>query len=150
MNVDIDLVDSEDFDISRLEGPTGSPIPADSASAAWKANRGCPIRTREQDPLPGHLSGMQIAVIEFAGISPAWTANSAEFDPETPLPGGRPAAGTEGGLGHGRDDEAGADPVKLHEGTRAPGDIRRTRIYKRHRHRYEVNNSFAPVLRTRG
>ena len=39
----------------------------------------------------------------------------------------------------------GADPVKLHEGTRALEIFGEPVIYKRHRHRYEVNN----LLRTR-
>ncbi|MCC6755931.1 MAG: CTP synthase, partial [Solirubrobacterales bacterium] len=39
----------------------------------------------------------------------------------------------------------GADPVKLHEGTRALEIFGEAVIYKRHRHRYEVNN----LLRTR-
>ena len=34
----------------------------------------------------------------------------------------------------------GADPVKLHEGTRARECYDEAVIYKRHRHRYEVNN----------
>ena len=34
----------------------------------------------------------------------------------------------------------GADPVKLHEGTRARETYGEPVIYQRHRHRYEVNN----------
>ena len=39
----------------------------------------------------------------------------------------------------------GADPVKIHEGTKAMEFYGDAVIYKRHRHRYEVNN----LLRTR-
>ena len=44
----------------------------------------------------------------------------------------------------------GADPVKLHEGTRAREIFGEAVIYKRHRHRYEVNNHAAPPARGRG
>ena len=37
-------------------------------------------------------------------------------------------------------DSLGADPVKLHEGTRAREVYGEAVIYERHRHRYEVNN----------
>ena len=54
-------------------------------------------------PYLGVCLGMQVAVVEFArhvvGLD---GANSSEFDPETPLPGHRPAARAEGGRGHGR------------------------------------------------
>jgi CTP synthase len=39
----------------------------------------------------------------------------------------------------------GADPVKIHDGTRAREIFGEAVIYKRHRHRYEVNN----ILRRR-
>ena len=44
----------------------------------------------------------------------------------------------------------GADPVKLHDGTRAREIFGEAVIYKRHRHRYEVNNMLGAGSRTRG
>ena len=44
----------------------------------------------------------------------------------------------------------GADPVKLHDGTRAREIYGEAVIYERHRHRYEVNNHAAPAARGRG
>ena len=67
-------------------------------------------------------------------------ANSTEFDPETPypvidlLPEQKEVADMGGTM------RLGADPVKLHEGTRAREIYGEAVIYERHRHRYEVNN----------
>ena len=44
----------------------------------------------------------------------------------------------------------GADPVKLHEGTRAREIFDEPVIYKRHRHRYEVNNQLRRRLEDEG
>ena len=44
----------------------------------------------------------------------------------------------------------GADPVKLHEGTRAREIYGEAVIYERHRHRYEVNNHYIPRLEAAG
>jgi CTP synthase len=44
----------------------------------------------------------------------------------------------------------GADPVKLHDGTRAREIFEEAVIYKRHRHRYEVNNQLRRRLEDEG
>ncbi len=44
----------------------------------------------------------------------------------------------------------GADPVKIHEGTRAREIFGEAVIYKRHRHRYEVNNMLRRRLEDEG
>ncbi len=44
----------------------------------------------------------------------------------------------------------GADPVKLHEGTRAREIYGEAVIYERHRHRYEVNNLLRKRLEASG
>ena len=44
----------------------------------------------------------------------------------------------------------GADPVKLHDGTRAREIFGESVIYKRHRHRYEVNNMLRRRLEDEG
>ena len=68
-------------------------------------------------PFLGICLGMQIAVVEFARhVCGMEGANSAEFDPETPLPGRRPAARAEGGLRPRRDDAAGRRPGQAPRG----------------------------------
>jgi CTP synthase len=44
----------------------------------------------------------------------------------------------------------GADPVKIHDGTRAHEIYGESVIYKRHRHRYEVNNMLRRRLEDEG
>ena len=44
----------------------------------------------------------------------------------------------------------GADPVKLHEGTKAREIFGEAVIYKRHRHRYEVNNQLRRRIEDEG
>ena len=44
----------------------------------------------------------------------------------------------------------GADPVKLHPGTRARETYGEAVIYERHRHRYEVNNRYRSRLEDAG
>jgi CTP synthase len=102
-------------------------------------------------PYLGICLGMQIAVVEFArSIAGMEGANSAEFDPETPypvidlLPEQKEVSEMGGTM------RLGADPVKLHEGTRAREIFGEAVIYKRHRHRYEVNNMLRRRLEDEG
>jgi CTP synthase len=98
-------------------------------------------------PYLGICLGMQIAVIEFARhVCGLAGANSSEFDPETPypvidlLPEQKEVEDLGGSM------RLGADPVDLAAGTRAEGAYAESVVYERHRHRYEVNNHFRPLL----
>ncbi len=91
---------------------------------------------------------MQVAVAEFARhVAGMEGANSTEFDPETPypvidlLPEQKEVADLGGTM------RLGADPIKLHDGTRARELYGEAVIYERHRHRYEVNNLLRKRLR---
>jgi CTP synthase len=91
-------------------------------------------------PYLGICLGMQIAVVEFArAMAGMEGANSAEFDPETPFPVVDLLPEQKEVSEMGGTMRLGADPVKLHEGTRAREIFGEAVIYKRHRHRYEVN-----------
>jgi CTP synthase len=72
-------------------------------------------------------------------------ANSSEFDPETPYPVVDLLPEQKELRDMGGTMRLGADPVRLYEGTRAFEIFGEGVIYKRHRHRYEVNM----FLRTR-
>jgi CTP synthase len=67
-------------------------------------------------------------------------ANSSEFDPETPYPVIDLLPEQKEVDDMGGTMRLGADPVKLHAGTRAREIYDEPVIYQRHRHRYEVNN----------
>jgi CTP synthase len=102
-------------------------------------------------PYLGICLGMQIAVADFARhVAGLDGANSTEFDPETPhpvidlLPEQKEVRDMGGTM------RLGADPVKLHEGTRAREIYGEAVIYERHRHRYEVNNHLRKRLEQAG
>jgi CTP synthase len=99
------------------------------------------IAREERIPYLGICLGMQIAVAEFARhVAGMEGANSTEFDLETPhpvidlLPEQKEVADLGGTM------RLGADPIKLHAGSRSREIYGEAVIYERHRHRYEVNN----------
>jgi CTP synthase len=102
-------------------------------------------------PYLGVCLGMHVAVSEFARhVADMPGANSTEMDPETPypvidlLPEQREIADMGGTM------RLGADPVKIHDGTRARKAYGESVIYERHRHRYEVNNHLRKRLENAG
>jgi len=102
-------------------------------------------------PYLGICLGMQIAVAEFARhMADMEGANSTEFDIETPypvidlLPEQKEVADLGGTM------RLGADPIKLHEGSRVREIYGEAVVYERHRHRYEVNNLLRKRLQSAG
>jgi CTP synthase len=102
-------------------------------------------------PYLGICLGMQIAVAEFARhVAGMDGANSTEFDIETPypvidlLPEQKEVADLGGTM------RLGADPIKLHDGSRARESYGEAVVYERHRHRYEVNNLLRKRLQSAG
>ncbi len=77
-------------------------------------------------------------------------ANSAEFDPETPFPVVDLLPEQKEVSDLGGTMRLGADPVKLHDATRAREIYAEAVIYERHRHRYEVNNLLRKRLESAG
>ena len=115
----------------------------DHAPAASRARRRCPYL--------GICLGMQIAVADFARhVVGLEGANSTEFDPETPYPVIDLLPEQKEVRDMGGTMRLGADPVKLHEGTRAREVYGEAVIYERHRHRYEVNNHLRKRLEHAG
>jgi CTP synthase len=104
-----------------------------------------------QVPYLGICLGMQIAVAEFARhVAGMEGANSTEFDPETPYPVIDLLPEQKEVRDMGGTMRLGADPVKLHEGTRTREVYDEAVIYERHRHRYEVNNHLRKRLEQAG
>jgi CTP synthase len=102
-------------------------------------------------PYLGICLGMQVAVSEFARhVVGMDGANSTEFDPETPFPVIDLLPEQKEVRDMGGTMRLGADPVKLHDGTRARDIYGEPVIYERHRHRYEVNNHLRKHLEQAG
>jgi CTP synthase len=109
------------------------------------------IARERRIPYLGICLGMQIAVAEFARhVAGMEGANSTEFDIETPypvidlLPEQKEVADLGGTM------RLGADPIKLHDGSRAREIYGEAVVYERHRHRYEVNNLLRKRLQSAG
>ena len=143
VNVEVDLVSSEDLDTAGLADADGILIPGGFGERGIEGKVAASRYARENGiPFLGICLGMQMAVVDYARhVCGMEGANSAEFDPETPFPVVDLLPEQKEVTDLGGTMRLGADPVKLHEGTKAreifDGEAV---IYKRHRHRYEVNN----------
>jgi CTP synthase len=154
--IDIDWVDSETLDDgevrARLHAADGILIPGGFGVRGIEGKiQAARIAREERIPFLGVCLGMQMAVADFARhVAGMDGANSTEFDPETPfpvidlLPEQKEVADMGGTM------RLGADPVKLHDGTRAREIYGDAVIYERHRHRYEVNNLLRRRLQNAG
>jgi len=152
MNVEVKLVDSEDFDPAALDDVDGILIPGGFGERGIEGKIAAARIARERGiPYLGICLGMQIAVIEFARhVAGMDGANSGEFDPETPYPVVDLLPEQKEVSDMGGTMRLGADPVKLHDATRAREIFGEAVIYKRHRHRYEVNNMLRRRLEDEG
>jgi CTP synthase len=147
--VQIDWIDSEaleqdarDHAQELLAQADGILIPGGFGGRGIEGKIAAAQVAREQSiPYLGICLGMQVAVAEFArNVAGMEGANSTEFDLETPfpvidlLPEQKEVADLGGTM------RLGADPIKLHSGSRAREIYGEAVVYERHRHRYEVNN----------
>ncbi len=112
-------------------------------------------------PYLGICLGMQLAVIEFARhVAGFREAHSTEFNPATSEPvislvtewlssdGTLEKRSADSDLGGTM--RLGAQPCRLEPGSLARRLYGRDRVDERHRHRYEVNNHYLPVLKKAG
>ncbi len=135
-----------------LEGADGILIPGGFGGRGIEGKLIAARVARERCiPYLGICLGMQIAVAEFARHLAAMDgANSTEFDIETPypvidlLPEQKEVADLGGTM------RLGADPIKLHDGSRVREAYGEAVVYERHRHRYEVNNLLRKRLQSAG
>jgi CTP synthase len=159
--VDIRWVTSDDCESSegaddRLCDVDAICVPGGFGVRGIEGKLGALTYAREHGiPTLGLCLGMQCMVIEYARNKAGLTgANSAEFDPDTPHPviatmaeqvdvvsGERDMGGTM---------RLGAYPAHLAEGSLVEGAYGRSEVSERHRHRYEVNNTYRQQLTDAG
>jgi CTP synthase len=151
--VDSERLEDPDSDAARqLAAADGILIPGGFGGRGIEGKIAAARIARERGiPYLGICLGMQIAVAEFARhVAGMEGANSTEFDLETPypvidlLPEQKEVADLGGTM------RLGADPIKLHDGTRAREIYGEAVVYERHRHRYEVNNLLRKRLQSAG
>ncbi|GAA1462999.1 CTP synthase [Williamsia maris] len=105
-------------------------------------------------PLLGLCLGLQCIVIEAARAAGLDDASSAEFDPETPYPVISTMADQElavaGEADLGGTMRLGAYPAVLQRGSIVANAYGSTEVSERHRHRYEVNNTYREQVASTG
>ncbi len=121
------------------------------------------VRFARENKVPylGICLGMQVAVIEYARhVAGLEGANSTEFDQQSKHPviglitewtdrsGEVEVRGENSDLGGTM--RLGAQTCHLAEGSRVAEAYGNTEIRERHRHRYEVNNNYVPLLEEAG
>jgi CTP synthase len=154
--IDVRWIDAESIDREeaerQLEECDGILIPGGFGVRGVEGKIRAARFARERGvPYLGICLGMQIAVSEFARhVAGMDGANSTEFDPETPYPVIDLLPEQKEVRDMGGTMRLGADPVKLHDGTRAQEIYGEKVIYERHRHRYEVNNHLRRRLEHEG
>jgi CTP synthase len=157
--VEIDWIDSEQLEGAdggevreRLEQADGVLIPGGFGGRGIEGKITAARVAREQRiPYLGICLGMHVAVAEFARhVAGMDGANSTEMDVETPYPviDLQPEQKEVANLGGTM--RLGADPIKLHDGSRAREVYGEAVVYERHRHRYEVNNLLRKRLEAAG
>jgi CTP synthase len=94
---------------------------------------------------------MQIMVIEFArNVCGLAKANSSEFDPDSPHKVIDIMPNQVGMLGSGGTMRLGSYPCRLEKGSLLHSLYNTEQISERHRHRFEVNNSYRELLGKKG
>jgi len=152
VDIDVHLLNSEDLDPSELEEADGILIPGGFGERGIEGKiRAAKVARQYGIPFLGICLGMQMAVIDFARhLAGMEGANSGEFDPETPYPVIDLLPEQKEVTDMGGTMRLGADPIKLHDGTRTREIYGEAVIYERHRHRYEVNNMLRRRLEDEG
>jgi CTP synthase len=107
---------------------------------------------REQGvPFLGICYGMQWAVVEFARhVCGLAGANTTEVDPDTPHPVIDLLPEQKGVTDKGGTMRLGLYPCRLVPGSLAAAAYGTDQVAERHRHRYEVNNAYLPILTRHG
>jgi len=156
VHVDIRWVDSEDLErdgaAQHLLGVDGVLVPG---GFGYRGVEGKILATEfariHNIPFFGICMGMQAAVIEIArhraGMA---TANSTEFLADTPYPviDLMPEQQTVEDMGGTM--RLGSYPCALTLGTKVQAIYEETLIFERHRHRFEVNNTYRDALQDAG
>lgn len=102
-------------------------------------------------PFFGVCLGMQIAVIEFArNVLGLEDANSTEMDQDTANPVIALMEEQKNVRQLGGTMRLGAYPCELTRGTKASAAYGRSKIFERHRHRYEFNNEYQKQFEQNG
>jgi len=143
---------AEDKMLDEIKDAHGILVPGGFGERGVEGKIGVIKYARENGvPFLGLCLGMQLSVIEFSrNVCGLAAANSTEFDENTEhpvihiLPEQKDVEDIGGTL------RRGLYPCRVIEGTLAYKVYNNVLIYERHRHRYEVNNSYRSALEAKG
>ncbi len=156
VRVAIRWIDSERLDATSvraaLEPLDGLLVPGGFGHRGVEGKIAAIREARERGlPFLGICLGLQAAVIEFARHAAGLAgADSTEFDPQCAAPVICLMEEQKGMVQMGGTMRLGAYPCRLAPGSRAEQSYGQSEISERHRHRYEVNNSFREKLTRAG
>jgi CTP synthase len=111
------------------------------------------VRYARENKIPyfGLCLGMQLMVVDFARmIYKTEEPNSTEFDRTTPYPVIDLMPDQRGVVDMGGTMRLGLYPCELQPGTLAAEAYQQPVVQERHRHRFELNNSFREILQENG
>jgi len=151
-----DACEDPDGAAAELEGVDGVLIPGGFGVRGIEGKIGAIRYAREHGiPILGLCLGLQCMVIEVArDLAGLADADSAEFNPDTPYPVIATMADQEDVVAGERDMggtmRLGLYPAVLQPGTRVEKMYGRDVVEERHRHRYEVNNTYRDTLEEAG
>src|SRR5690349_16050570 len=151
-----DSCDTPEGAAKALEGVDGVLVPGGFGVRGIEGKVGALTFARNnQIPTLGICLGLQCMVIEAArSLAGIEKASSAEFDPDTPDPVIATMADQEDVISGDRDMggtmRLGLWPTKMAPGSVAAAAYGDDPATERHRHRYEVNNSYRPALEAAG
>ncbi len=156
--VDIIKLAAEDIekDPSVLDSVAGILIPGGFGTRGMEGKiRAAQYARETKTPFLGICLGLQCAVIEFArNVCGLAGAHSTEFDEERGEKAAHPVVclmeEQQGVTEKGGTMRLGACPCDIKEGTKSFAAYRQKNISERHRHRYEVNNSYCDQLESKG
>lgn len=155
VKINIIRVDAEGIEKepdSMLNGIDGILIPGGFGIRGIEGKISAVQYARENKiPFLGICLGMQCAVIEFArNVCGMKDASSLEFNPETSVPVISLMPSQKGVQNLGGTMRLGLWKCDIGDNTKALQVYRRREITERHRHRYEVNDQYIPILREHG
>ena len=154
--VEIVRIDAEDLEkkkgLAILKGLDGILVPGGFGDRGTEGKIAAARYARENKiPYYGLCLGLQIAVIEFSrNVLGLAGANSTEFDPKTPHPVINMMEEQKQVIDKGATMRLGSYECALTPGTIAGKAYGKESIRERHRHRYEVNNSYVGQLQRSG
>ncbi len=151
VNLDVQWVSAEEATDSDLERMDGLLVPGGFGKRGVEGKiQTAAYALKHKMPYLGICLGLQVAVIAAARKSGLTDANSTEFDTGTKHDVVYIMAGQKGKESTGGTLRLGDYPAVLTKGSSAAKAYGSTEITERHRHRYEVNQSFTKAIEIGG